>query len=139
MVFLFVVEECWEHVLNGFAFWVAHRVDGGIGAFGEQLVCKMVSLAVAADDTVNFPKLQVIEELTAGDSYLAYEQLIDVVGVYQFFSLSPFCFVSFAFLPGSGAYHAVLSSITLFDASTNSVGVALVRMSVIVTGASASG
>lgn len=139
MVFLFVGEECREHVLDGLSLRVAHRVDGSIGAFGEQLVCEVVALSVAADDAVNFPELQVIKKLTAGDSYLAYEQLIDVVGVYQFFSLFPFCFVSFAFLPGSGAYHAVLSSITLFDASTNSVGVALVRMSVIVTGASASG
>ena len=139
MVFLFIVEQCWEHVLDGLAFRVTHSVDCGIGTFGNQLVCQVVALAVAAYDAVYLPELQVIKKLTAGYSNLAYEQLIDVVGVYQFFSLSPFCFVLFDFLPGSGAYQAVLSSITLFDASFNSAGVALVRMSVIVTGASASG
>lgn len=55
-------------------------------------MCEVIALAVAADDAVNFPELQIVKKLMAGDSYLAYEQLIDVVGVYQFFVFLPFPF-----------------------------------------------
>ena len=139
VVVIVVVEEHGEHVGHGLALRVTHDMDGGIDTFSHQLMLQQIAATIAADDATHLPEAEVVQELTAGDSNLAYEQLIDVVGVYQFFSLSPFCFVPFDFLPGSGAYHAFLSSITLLDASTNSVGVALVRMSVIVTGASESG
>ena len=55
-------------------------MDGSIDAFSEELVCQLVALAVASDDAAHFPKAEVVEEVTAGDAYLAHEQLINVVG-----------------------------------------------------------
>jgi hypothetical protein len=39
-----------------------------------------VALAIAFDDAERFPILQVVQELTTRDSYLAHEQGVDVVG-----------------------------------------------------------
>jgi hypothetical protein len=81
---LFVVIVCveynWEHVSYGLTFRVTHGVDGGVGAFGEELVLQHVSLAVAPNNAAYLPELDVIEELTAWDAYLAHEKLVDVVG-----------------------------------------------------------
>ena len=46
---------------------------------------KPSALAVASDDAAGFPEGEVVEELAAGDSYLANEQLIEVVGGQAFF------------------------------------------------------
>lgn len=48
-------------------------MDGSIDAFGEQLVCQSVALAVAPDDAAHFPDAEVVEELTAWDANLAHE------------------------------------------------------------------
>jgi hypothetical protein len=45
------------------------------------LVLQAVALAVAPDDAAYLPETDVVEKFTAGDSYFAHEQLIDVVGV----------------------------------------------------------
>lgn len=76
-----VVEEYGEHVGDSLALGAAHSVGGGIDTFGEQLVCQAVALAVATDDTAHLPEAEVVEEITAGDSDCAHEQLVDVVGV----------------------------------------------------------
>ncbi len=80
VVVIVVVEEHGEYVGHGLALRVAHGVGGGIDAFGHQLVLQAVALAVATDDSTYLPEAEVVEELTAGDAYLAHEQLIDVVG-----------------------------------------------------------
>ena len=79
--FAFVIlEEHGEYVFHSFALRVTHGINGGIGTFGEELVLQSVPLSVASDDTSHLPEADVVEELTAGDSDFAHEQLIDVVG-----------------------------------------------------------
>jgi hypothetical protein len=39
-----------------------------------------VALSISANDATDFPECHFIQELTPADSYLANEQLIDVVG-----------------------------------------------------------
>ena len=80
VVIVVVLEEYGEHVGYGLALWVAHGEHRGVGTFGDELVLQAVALSVASDDTANFPEANVVEELTAGDAYLAHEQLVDVVG-----------------------------------------------------------
>ena len=67
-----IVEQIGEHVGNGLVLWVAHDVDGGIDAFGHQLMLQQVAATVASDDTAHFPEAEVVEELTAGDSDFAH-------------------------------------------------------------------
>ena len=80
--FLLVVifEEDGEEVTSGLSIGVAHGEDGGVGAFGYELVLQTVAPAVASDDTADFPELEVVQELTTWYAYLAHEQLIDVAG-----------------------------------------------------------
>ena len=59
-------------------------------AFGEELVLQAVATTIAPDDAQHFPVVYLIEKLTAGNAYLAYEQLVDVVGGCQFFPFLPF-------------------------------------------------
>ena len=81
LVVIIVIEEHREYVFHSFALRVTHGIGGGVGAFGNELVFQTVALAVASDDAAHLPEAEVIQELTAGDAYLAHEQLIDVVGV----------------------------------------------------------
>ena len=74
---------------------VTHSVDGGVGTFCHELMLQTVTVAVAANDATDFPELYIVEELMTGDSYLAHEQLVDVVGGYEFFLRPPFVFFSF--------------------------------------------
>ena len=76
-----VVEEHGEYVFHSFALRVTHGIHGSVGTFGYQLMLQSVALSVAAYDAANLPEAEVIEEFTAGDAYLAHEQLVDVVGV----------------------------------------------------------
>ena len=80
LVFIIVVEEHREYVFHSFALRVAHGVSGGVGTFCNELMFQPVTLAVASDDAAYFPEAEVVEKFTAGDSYFAHEQLIDVVG-----------------------------------------------------------
>ena len=41
-------------------------MNGGIDAFGKQLVCQSIALAVASDDATDFPEAEVVEEFTGG-------------------------------------------------------------------------
>jgi len=43
-------------------------------------VLQSVALAVASDDAAGLPEGDVVQELAAGDSYLANEQLKEVIG-----------------------------------------------------------
>ena len=86
-----VLKEVREYVGRGLAIGVAHNVEGGVDNFGKELVLQTVALAIAANDAAYFPEADVVEEFMAGDTYLAHEQLIDVVGAGQFFAL-PFPF-----------------------------------------------
>ena len=80
IVAVIVIEEHGKHVGDGLTLGAAHSVGGGIDAFGEQLVCQAVALAVTTDDAAHLPEAEVVEELTAWDSDFAHEQLVDVVG-----------------------------------------------------------
>ena len=72
VVIIVVVEEHGEHVGHGLALWITHDVDGGIDAFSHQLVFQQVAATVASDDAANLPEVDVVEELTAGDSDFAH-------------------------------------------------------------------
>ena len=85
-----VAEEFREQVFDGLAFRIAHGVHRRIGALRHHLQFEPVTAAVALDDAANLPEAQVVEEVTTRDAYLAYEQLVDVVGGGQFFPLFPF-------------------------------------------------
>ena len=80
VVIVVVLEYLREKVAGGLTFGVAHCIDGGVGALGEQLVLQTVALAVASDDSAYLPEAEVVEKFAAGDAYLAHEQLVDVVG-----------------------------------------------------------
>ena len=85
VVIVVVFKYLWEHVGNGLAFWVSHRIDSSVGTFSHQLVLQPVALAVASDDATDFPEAEFVKKLTTGDSDFAHEQLVDVVGGCQFF------------------------------------------------------
>lgn len=87
---LIVFEECREEVFHGLALGVAHGVDGGIYAFGKQLELQSVAPSVAAYDAAYLPEAEFVEKFTAGYSYLAHEQLVDVVDGQEFFPSVPF-------------------------------------------------
>ena len=79
--------------------------------------------SVALYDSTNLPELDVIQELTARESDFAHDQLIDVMGVCQFFLSFPFS--SFSVLSDDGSlYHSLRSSTTALKASINSDGFA---------------
>ena len=86
-----IAEEVGEQVFDGLAFGVAHGVHRGVGAFGHHLQFEDVAASVASDDAAHLPEAQPIEERVAVNAYLAYEQLVDVVGGNQFFPFVPFC------------------------------------------------
>lgn len=75
-----ILEDLREHIGNGLSFWVSHGIYGSVGTFSHQLMLQPVAVAVAANDATDFPESEVVEELTTGDTYLAHEQLVDVVG-----------------------------------------------------------
>lgn len=64
-------------------------MDAGVHHFGEQLVGEGAALAVASDYAPDLPEREVIHKGVVVDSYLAHEQLVDVVGVYEFFGFFP--------------------------------------------------
>ena len=80
VVIVVVVKYLWEHVGNGLAFRVTHRVDSCVGTFGHQLMFQTVSLAVATNDATCLPESDFIQKLTPANSYLANEQLVQIVG-----------------------------------------------------------
>ena len=80
IIFLVIFKQHREHVSNGLAFGVAHRIDGSIGTFSHQLVLQPVSLAVAANDAPDLPEADVVQELVAADADLANDELVQVVG-----------------------------------------------------------
>ena len=94
--FVFDLEQFGEHLLRRHAFRVSHCVHRGIGAFRHELQFEPIAATVALDDAQHLPIAEVVEERAAVDANLAYEQLIDVVGVNQFFPLLPSCFAAFA-------------------------------------------
>lgn len=81
VVVIIVVKEHWEHVCDFLALWVAHGVDGCVGTLGYELVLQAVAAAVSSDDAQGLPVDDVIEEFAAGNADLAYDELVDVVGV----------------------------------------------------------
>ena len=74
-----VLEEYGEHISNVLALRVAHGIGGGIDTLCHKLVLQSVAAAVASDDAANLPEAEVVEEGVTGYSYLAHEQLVDVV------------------------------------------------------------
>ena len=60
VVVVVIFEDGWEEVTGGLAFRVTHGEDGGVGAFGYELVLQAVATAVASDDTADFPELEVV-------------------------------------------------------------------------------
>ena len=79
-VVVIVLEEHGEHILHGLALSIAHGIGGGIDTLCHELVLQAVAAAVASDDATHLPELEVVEEGVMGDSNLAHEQLVDVVG-----------------------------------------------------------
>jgi hypothetical protein len=67
-----LIDACLAHVEHA----VMQQPEGLPPAL---LPCGLFPLSVAADDTARFPYLQVVEEVMAGDSYLAYDELVDIV------------------------------------------------------------
>ena len=88
---VFDLEEFREHLLRGHAFRVTHSVDGCEHHFRHHLQFEQVAAAVAFDDMAHLPEAQLVQELSAVNAYLAYEQLVDVVGGGQFFPVDPSC------------------------------------------------
>ena len=81
VVVIVVFEEHGKHVGHGLALGITHDVDGGIDAFGHQLMLQQVAATIATDDAAHLPEAEVVEEFSARDANLAHEQLVDVVGV----------------------------------------------------------
>jgi len=81
-----------------------------------------VAVAVAADDAAGLPELELIEELAAGNAYLANEQLIEVVGGQGFFVLSP---SSLFGSPNGSSYHSARILKMVASVDTISFGLAL--------------
>ena len=50
-----ILEDLREHVGNGLALWVSHRIDSSVCAFSHELMLQPVALSVAHDDEVNLP------------------------------------------------------------------------------------
>lgn len=73
VVLVLVVEDVRKEVSDGLSFRVSHGVDGCEGALGQQLVCEALPFAVALNDAVHFPPINVIEKLTSLYAYLAHE------------------------------------------------------------------
>ena len=84
-----ILKQHREYILDGLAFGVAHCVNAGIYHLGKQLVGEGAALAVATDDATDLPECEVIEESVVVDSNFAHEQLVDVVGGYEFFAFFP--------------------------------------------------
>ena len=95
-IVVFGLEEVGEHLLRGHAFRIAHRIHGGVSTLSHHLKLEPIAATVALDDAQHLPIAKVVQERAAVDANLAYEQLIDVVGVNQFFPLLPSCFAAFA-------------------------------------------
>lgn len=64
-------------------------MDAGIYHFGKQLVGEGAALAVASDYAPDLPVCEVIEECAVVDTYLANEELVYLVGGYEFFDFFP--------------------------------------------------
>ena len=80
-VFVIVVEEGWEHIFDSQVFLVfPERKGAGVDILCQELHEYLTTLAVAANDASGFPEADVIEKFSATDSYLANEQLVEVVG-----------------------------------------------------------
>ena len=56
-----------------------------------------LTVVVASDDAFDLPPLQVVKELTTGETYLAHEELIQFVSGSQFFACSSSSAVSSGF------------------------------------------
>ena len=65
LVVVIVLEEHWEHLLRRIAFGTTESVGAGEDVLGNELVEKMVTLAIAAQDSSRLPELDFIQELTA--------------------------------------------------------------------------
>ena len=81
-VFFIILEYAWEHFLNFLAviFPIRVGVFSCIYDLSQQLVFQTVTLTVATDDTTYLPETNIIQELMPADSYLANEQLKQIVG-----------------------------------------------------------
>jgi hypothetical protein len=77
---IIILEYLREHVGNGLAFWVSHCVDGSVCTFSHELMLQAVTLAVASNDAPCLPERHFIQELTTAQTYLANEQLVQIVG-----------------------------------------------------------
>ena len=76
----FFFEQHGEHLLRCVALRATEGVCAGEDILSQQLLEYLTALAVTSKDATGFPELDVIEELAAAYSYLAYEQLKEVAG-----------------------------------------------------------
>ena len=81
-VFVVIIEYAWKHFLNFlsiiFPIWIG--IFCGIDNLCQQLVLQTVALAIAANDATYLPETNIIQELVSANSYLANEQLKQIVG-----------------------------------------------------------
>lgn len=136
-VVIIVLEEHGEHILHGLALSVAHGIGGGIDTLCHELVLQAVAAAVASDDAASLPEAEVVEEGVTGYSYLAHEQLVDVVDGYEFFPLPfPFSFLPFFSSLAGSLYQSARSIMMASTALVMSAGSVLYMMSSAVSGTS---
>ena len=132
-VVIFLEQER-EQVFDGLSLRVSHRIHRGVGAFSYELHLQPVAFAVATDDAVDFPELQVVQNLVPVSANLAYEQLVDVVGGCQFFPFDPFS--AFCSSPSGNLYHSANILVISTNASVSSSFVASNIRSLSVIGSS---
>ena len=73
VVVVIILKYLREHVGNGLALWVSHRIDSSVCAFSHQLMLQPVALAVSQGDEMNLPQPQIIQKLVAVVAYLAHD------------------------------------------------------------------
>lgn len=79
-IFVEVVAVEWEYLVGLHSLRVAHAEHRGPGLYALQLVLQGVSPEIASNDAPYLPEPDVVEELAATDTYLAYALLIEVAG-----------------------------------------------------------
>ena len=81
-VFVVVLEYAWKHFFDFlsviFPIWIC--IFSCIDNFSQQLMFQTVTLAIAANDATYLPETNIIQELVSANSYLANEQLKQIVG-----------------------------------------------------------
>jgi len=71
-----IIKVKMDDVGGQFLFGVAHAEHGCPHLHALELILEGIAALIAFQDATRLPCLDLVQELTAGDSYLAYEQLV---------------------------------------------------------------